>query len=60
MNTLSTAQQPARKTTLLNLLVELREKSVPEHDLVDRARALINSRQVVLSGNFAGQLIAPC
>lgn len=42
------------RSTMLELVVSLQEQGLPEDRLVAQARTLIQSGDVVLTGNFAG------
>ncbi|NNL86976.1 MAG: hypothetical protein HKP27_15035 [Myxococcales bacterium] len=51
---MTTTTETAQRSTLLDLVGRLLDQGASEQDVVARARQLILSGQVVLSGNFAG------
>ena len=51
---MTTTTETAHRSTLLDLVGRLLDQGASEQDVVARARQLILSGQVVLSGNFAG------
>jgi hypothetical protein len=51
----------SRRSTLLDLVLQLqRDLTLSDEEVVGRAVRLVNSRRVVLTGNFAGQRLRPC
>ena len=51
----------SRRSTLLDLVQQLqRDLTVSDEKVVEHATRLVNSGQVVLTGNFAGQQLRPC